>query len=89
MTSNRSTNKTKERIKTDIQKHKSGMFYCQLTDTECPYGSALGWGKDEIEAQMNAWVMRNQILEKQLSTSPTMAIPVMSYKDHKQYDPFK
>jgi len=65
----------------DIQKHKNGMFYCQLTDEKNPYSSALGWGKDEVEAQMNAWSMRKQILEERLSTSPTMAIPVMSYKE--------
>ncbi len=70
----------------DIQKHKNGMFYCQLTDEKYPNGlgysaSILGWGVDEVEAEMNAWCLRKQILEKQLSTSPSMAIPVMSYKE--------
>lgn len=68
-------------MKKDIQKHKNGMFYCQLTDEKYPFGSALGWGVDEVEAEMNAWNMRKQILEKQLSTNPSIAIPVMSYKE--------
>lgn len=70
-------------MKKDIQKHKNGMFYCQLTDEKYPYGSALGWGKDEVEAEMNAWSIRKQILEKQMSTSPTMAIPVETYEEAK------
>lgn len=74
----------KGRMTIDIQKHHNGMYYCQLADKEYPYGSALGWGKDEIEAEMNAWSLRKQILEKQLETNPTMAIPVETYAEAKE-----
>lgn len=60
------------------------MFYCELKDEKFPYNSVVGWGVDETEAEMNAWSMRKQIIEKQLSTSQSMVIPVETYDEQRQ-----
>jgi len=62
----------------NIQKHKNGMFYCELTDEKYPYSSVTGWGKTDYEAHINAWELRKKILEKQLATD--VVIPLSNLK---------
>lgn len=70
-----------KKIEEKIYQHSAGYWICEIIDNEYPYGSVVAFGSDDIEAKMNAWYQRKQILEKQLSTSPTLAIPVETYKE--------